>query len=68
MGPRHSKIDIKHNPHEQIRCNYNCPTCKQSGKVPNIEGRFIIINDKECQCNACFSIFNKSIIYQKLQI
>ena len=27
--------------------NYNCPVCSKSGAIPNIAGRFFIINEKE---------------------
>jgi hypothetical protein len=46
--------------HEPIYINYNCPMCMQSGKLPNSGGKFIIINDTECKCNGCNSIFPKS--------
>jgi hypothetical protein len=44
--------------------NYNCPVCMESGLTPNIAGKFFIINDKECQCNGCKKIFNKSDFYK----
>lgn len=44
--------------------NYNCPVCMSSGNLPNIGGRFFIINKTECQCNGCNSIFNKSRFYK----
>ena len=43
--------------------NYNCPKCKESGKTPNLKGRFFLINEKECQCNGCKSIYPKSDFY-----
>lgn len=46
-------------------CNYHCPTCKKTNKLPNIAGRFYIINDSQCRCNACNSIFDKSLFYYK---
>jgi len=49
--------------YEQNPVNYHCPTCKQTGKTPNLAGRFFIINDNECQCNGCKTIFPKSQIY-----
>jgi hypothetical protein len=45
--------------------NYNCPQCKTSGKVPNMAGKFFIINDTECQCNGCNTIFQKKQFYVK---
>jgi len=33
-------------------------------EVPNSAGRFFIINDQECQCNVCDTIYNKTIIYK----
>lgn len=47
-------------------CNYNCPVCKESGKVPNIAGRFYIISDTECQCSGCNTIFQKKDYYKGL--
>jgi hypothetical protein len=44
--------------------NYNCPVCKSTGKLPNIAGRFFIINDTECQCNGCDSVFEKKRFYE----
>ena len=52
-------LDIKN------KCNYNCPVCKKSGKTPNMEGRFFIINDTQCMCNACESVFPKEKYYEK---
>jgi len=47
-------------------CNYNCPICKQSGKEPNMNGKFFLINDLECQCNGCSTIFPKERFYAKV--
>ena len=44
--------------------NYDCPLCKKSGKVPNLVGKFELINDQYFKCNGCNSIFNKNVIYQ----
>jgi len=44
--------------------NYNCPTCKASGKTPNMGGRFFIINDTECKCNGCNSVYDKKNYYK----
>jgi len=63
MNP-HMNINSDFSRRDPDRCNYSCPTCKKSGKMPTISGRFHIINDKECQCNACYSIFNKNIFYK----
>lgn len=46
------------------KCNYDCPVCRESGKLPNMAGRFFLINETECKCNACNTIFHKSIIYK----
>ena len=43
--------------------NYNCPVCKSTGKLPNAAGRFFIINDTDCQCNGCNTIFEKTKFY-----
>lgn len=47
-----------HNP-----VNYNCPSCMEKGNLPNIAGRFFIINETECQCNGCNTIYPKSQFY-----
>ena len=44
--------------------NYNCPVCSKSGALPNIAGRFFIINKKECQCNGCGNKFPKEQFYK----
>ena len=46
--------------------NYDCPVCQKSGKLPNIAGRFFIINELECKCNGCGSIFEKSKFYKQV--
>jgi hypothetical protein len=51
---------------ENNTCNYDCPICKQSGKEPNINGKFFLINDLECQCNGCNTIFPKERFYAKV--
>ncbi len=43
--------------------NYNCPVCQKSGRLPNIAGKFFILNANECQCNGCNTIFNKKTYY-----
>ena len=47
----------------QQKCNYHCPICRLSGKIPNIAGKFIIINETQCKCNGCNYIYNKKIYY-----
>jgi hypothetical protein len=47
------------------KCNYYCPFCRTTGATPNMAGRFFIINETQCQCNACNSIFKKELIYSK---
>ena len=44
--------------------NYNCPECQKTDKLPNIAGRFFIVNDKECQCNGCGTKYPKSQFYK----
>lgn len=46
--------------------NYNCPVCSKSGEIPNIAGRFFLINEKECQCNGCKSKFPKEQFYKSV--
>jgi hypothetical protein len=45
-------------------CNYNCPVCKKSGKLPNLLGRFHLINETQCMCNGCNTIFDKTLFYK----
>jgi hypothetical protein len=44
--------------------NYDCPICKETKRLPNLLGKFFIINEKECQCNGCNTIFPKSKFYK----
>jgi hypothetical protein len=43
--------------------NYRCPVCIKKND-PNLLGAFFIINDKECQCNGCNTIFLTSQFYK----
>lgn len=45
-------------------CNYHCPVCMASGKLPNIAGRFHLINETQCKCNGCNTVFEKNIVYR----
>ena len=45
-------------------CNYHCPVCMATGKVPNIAGRFHLINETQCKCNGCQTVFEKEIIFR----
>jgi hypothetical protein len=48
-----------------IPVNYDCPICmKEEKKIPNLAGRFFIINDSECQCNGCNTIYPKNKYYK----
>ena len=49
--------------------NYDCYVCKQTKKVPNLLGKFIIISNTEYKCNSCETIFERTIcnICQKIQ-
>jgi ribosomal 30S subunit maturation factor RimM len=38
-------------------CNYHCSVCMATGKVPNIAGRFHLINETQCKCNGCQTVF-----------
>ncbi len=51
--------------HHEIYVNANCPVCIKSGKLPNLAGRFFLINDKQCKCNGCHTIFDKNKFYSK---
>ena len=50
--------------------NYDCPTCMEKGKnkLPNIGGRFFIINSDQCQCNGCKTIYPKKQFYKTVII
>ena len=52
-------LDIK------TKCNYDCPVCQKTGKTPNMAGRFFLINDTQCKCNACETVFPKEQFYEK---
>jgi hypothetical protein len=52
--------------YKQNPVNYNCPTCKQSGKTPNMGGRFFLINDYECKCNGCDTVYPKEQFYTRI--
>lgn len=55
---------LSHNIIEPI--NYYCPKCMENKQnIPNIAGRFYIINETECQCNGCSTIYPKSQFYKK---
>lgn len=44
--------------------NYDCPVCQSTGKLPNMAGRFFIINLTQCKCNGCSTVFEKSRFYK----
>ena len=46
------------------KSNYDCPICQAIGNTPNMAGRFFLINETECKCNACNTVFNKTLIYK----
>jgi hypothetical protein len=52
--------------HFNTAVNANCSICMKSGKMPNLVGRFFIINEKECKCNGCNTIFDKKDIYKQV--
>ena len=43
--------------------NVECPVCNKKQISTNLTGRFIIINETECKCNSCNTIFPKSQFY-----
>lgn len=53
--------------HYETRVNANCPVCMESGKLPNLAGKFHIINENECKCNGCNNTFNKEYFYIKCE-
>ena len=56
MGSFLSKIK------ERNGVNYDCPVCKNTGKLPNLVGHFILINKYQYKCSGCNSLFNKNSI------
>jgi len=48
--------------------NYNCPECQKTGKLPNLAGRFFIIDDNQCQCNGCGTKYPKSQFYKTVEV
>ena len=61
MGGKHSKMM------EPIAVNYDCPVCQETGKLPNIAGRFFLINERECKCNGCNTVFDKNRFYKTVE-
>jgi len=59
MGQCLSSIKYDDNP-----VNVKCPVCKETNKVPNLTGRFFIINDEQCQCNGCNTVFPRKQFYK----
>lgn len=57
MGSHISKIK------EQNAVNYHCPVCKSSNKIPNLVGKFILVNEHNFKCNGCNHTFNANIIH-----
>ena len=48
--------------------NYHCPECQKTNKIPNMAGRFFIINETQCKCNGCGTVFPKTKFYKKVTI
>jgi hypothetical protein len=44
--------------------NYDCPVCRNTEQLPNIAGKFFIINETQCQCNGCNTVFDKKLFYK----
>jgi len=44
--------------------NYDCSVCMSSGNLPNIAGRFFLINETHCKCNGCNTVYDKTLIYK----
>ena len=51
-------------PLHSSKVNYNCPVCRDTEQIPNIAGRFFIINETQCRCNGCNTVFDKKLFYQ----
>ena len=52
---------------EDTKVNYNCPVCMSSNKLPNLNGRFFIVNETHCRCNGCNTLFEKKQFYKSLK-
>ncbi len=50
-----------------IPVNYHCPECKKTNRLPNIAGRFFIINERDCKCNGCGTVYPKSRFYKSVK-
>jgi hypothetical protein len=59
MGQFMSGLKISY---EQNPVNYFCPVCKNTGQTPNIAGKFFYINETECKCNGCNTVFEKKTL------
>lgn len=60
MGNRTSRTAI---------VNYDWPCCmKGQNRIPNLAGRFHLINELECQCNGCKTVYPKEMFYKKVNI
>ena len=53
---------ISHNIIKNV--NYNCPICMEEGNLPNLAGRFYIINNNMCQCNGCNIVYPKNWFFK----
>jgi len=62
MGQFFSQTEFK--PFNPV--NADCPECQKSGKIPNLAGKFFIINLTECQCNGCNAIFEKNRFFKQV--
>ena len=57
MGLQLSKIKHRNG------VNYDCPVCKNTGKLPNLVGKFFQINEEQFKCSGCNNVFDKNMIY-----
>ena len=64
MGGQMSRVKVKNS----NLCNYDCPVCQKTDKIPNIAGRFYILDEEFCQCNACHTVFEKSKFYKDVSV
>lgn len=49
-----------------IACNYDCPICQKSGNIPNLLGRFILIENDKMKCTGCNNLFTREELAKQL--
>jgi hypothetical protein len=45
---------------KRMACNYDCEICKKTGNLPNILGKFIMMENDKIRCTGCNTVFEKN--------